>query len=115
MKYGLSLSLPIMMLKRAPLAIPAKPSIVTIPVITGTPEYGQILTCSDGVWTGSPTYITFQWVQDGEMIPGATQSNYLLDVAQIGMMISCAVTAGNAGGETQELAAYVGPVTDVPP
>lgn len=50
------------------------PVNVTLPVITGQPLSGQLLTTSNGAWTNSPTGYTYQWqVEDS---PGSgTYSN----------------------------------------
>jgi hypothetical protein len=69
------------------------------PVISGTAEVGQVLTTTNGTWTGTPT-ITFayQWTRNGESISGATSSTYTVQSADQGFQIRCRVTATNPDG-----------------
>jgi hypothetical protein len=41
------------------------PVLTTPPAISGTPQVGQTLTASTGVWTNSPTSYTYQWNTSG--------------------------------------------------
>lgn len=79
----------------------ADPINTIIPVITGTAALGQILSISNGTWTGypSPTY-TYQWKRGGVDILGATDNTYTLVTADIGQVITASVTATNTGGST---------------
>lgn len=67
-----------------------------LPAITGTKTQGQTLTVSNGTWSRSPTYAR-QWLRDGAPISGATNTTYLLAAGDVGKLISCRVTATNAG------------------
>ncbi len=75
------------------------PANTVIPAITGTAELGEILTASDGTWTGypNPTFAR-QWKRDGENIIGATTSSYTLIEDDIGSEITFSVTATNNQG-----------------
>lgn len=67
-----------------------------LPAITGTKTVGQTLTCSTGTWSKSPTY-AYQWLRDGVAIAGATASTRLLAAPDSGALMSCTVSATNAG------------------
>lgn len=71
------------------------PTNLEIPVITGTAQVGQTLTCSNGTWLGSPTSYAHQWKRSGVSIDGATSATYVPVVADVGLPITCTVTAGN--------------------
>jgi hypothetical protein len=95
----------ILALAPAGAAIPG-PGNTALPSITGTAIEAQVLTGSDGTWTGSPTSYTRQWrrCDSGGWscvdITGATGSSYTLVAADGGSTIRFAVTATNAGGST---------------
>lgn len=87
------------------------PGNTVLPAITGTLETGELLTVSNGTWTGSPVSYARQWTRDGEDIAGATLANYAQVEADEGAMIGCQVIATDAdGGETLVFAVEVGPV-----
>jgi hypothetical protein len=67
-----------------------------LPAITGTKTVGQTLTCSSGTWSKSPSF-AYQWRRDGNAISGATASTRLLAAGDAGALMSCTVTATNAG------------------
>jgi hypothetical protein len=66
------------------------------PVISGTLNYGNVLTVSDGTWTGTPapTY-TYQWQKNGTNISGQTASTYTTVFGDVGATITCEVTGAN--------------------
>jgi hypothetical protein len=66
------------------------------PAITGTPTSGQTLTCSSGTWTKSPTF-AYQWHRAGDPIIGATAATRVLAAPDVGSVMTCTVTATNAG------------------
>jgi hypothetical protein len=71
-----------------------------LPVVSGTPAVGQVLSCSTGAWSGSPapTY-TFQWLRNGNALGPATGSGYEVTVEDEGQALSCAVSASNSVGK----------------
>jgi hypothetical protein len=73
-----------------------KPVNSVLPAITGTTTVGQTLTCSSGTWSKSPSF-TYQWLRDGVAIAGATASTRVLAGPDTGALMSCTVTATNAG------------------
>ena len=76
------------------------PVINTAPVITGTKTVGSVLTCSNGTWTGIPsvTKYRYQWLRDGALISGATNSTYTLQAGDENKTVTCRVKATNSKG-----------------
>ena len=86
------------------------------PAITGTAQEGQIVTCSTGTWTGTPTIAyTYQWRRGVSGIIGATSSTYLLVSADVGQSIKCVVTATNGAGSANADSNTVTPTAAVDP
>lgn len=75
------------------------PTLTVAPAITGTAEVGEVLTLSNGTFTGDAT-ITYQyaWFAGGVLIAGATANTFTLTSAQLGKVITATVTATNASG-----------------
>lgn len=86
------------------------PQNTVLPVISGTTEVGETLTCSNGTWNNAVSY-TRQWRRDGVNIGGATAATYLLAAADLGTDIDCVVTATNVATTTTATAVEVGPIT----
>ncbi|HEX8742294.1 MAG TPA: hypothetical protein VF712_04090 [Thermoleophilaceae bacterium] len=88
-------------------AVAAGPPVnSSLPVVSGTARDGQVLTASDGGWSGTPTIAyTRRWRRceaggtDCANIPDATGASYELTPADVGHTIRVRVTAANAGGE----------------
>lgn len=77
----------------APIASPVN---TVAPVVSGTAQSGQTLSCTTGTWTGTATITyTYQWQHGTTDIGGATSNTYLLDNTYIGETIRCVVTATN--------------------
>ena len=69
-----------------------------LPVVSGTPQVGQTLSCSPGSWSGSmPQTYTYQWQREGTDIGGAT-GTYVVEAADQGHTLTCVVTATNSAG-----------------
>ena len=87
---------------------PSAPVNIVLPVITGTPAVGNILSGSDGTWTGypSPTF-TYQWNRGGTPIGGATASLYIPVTADAGTNLTFTVTAHNTSGDVSATSASV--------
>jgi hypothetical protein len=93
------------------------PPVNTVaPAITGTAQEGQIVTCSTGTWTGTPT-ITFayQWKRNGSNIGSATNSTYTLVTADVSQSITCQVTATNGAGSASATSNTITPIAAVDP
>ena len=86
------------------------PAPTVIPAITGTAEVGELLTVSNGTWTGTPTSYTYRWTRNGSVIPGAVTGTYTLVPADEGATIRARVTAINASGSFTSSSNTVGPV-----
>ena len=79
------------------------------PGISGVPEVGRTLGCSQGSWTNAPTSFAYAWKRDGAAIAGATSSAYGVTGADVGRPITCTVTASNGGGSGSATSAPVIP------
>jgi hypothetical protein len=86
----------------------------TAPSISGNAVRGSILNCSAGTWTNSPTSFAFQWLRNGQAIPGSTNPTYTLVEADVGAQITCRVTASNAGGSNSRTSSSVTPTAPAP-
>ena len=72
------------------------------PVVTGTAQVRQTLSCTQGTWV-SPTPISsyaYQWQHGTTNIPGATSSSYTISYLYSGETIRCVVTATSESGST---------------
>ncbi len=98
--------------------VATQPESTALPTISGTPMVGSILSCSDGSWSGTPApAFTYEWLREGSLIPGQTQSTYTVQAADEGHSLSCKVTATNIAGSasatsnTLTVAAKPAPIT----
>lgn len=97
--------------------VPVQPPTNTAkPAITGTAKVGVELTCSNGTWTGSPTF-KYQWKAGGTNIAGATTNKYTPVAGDVGKTLTCTVTGTNAGGTLAATSAATAAVVaaDPPP
>ena len=89
--------------------LPSSPHNTAAPAITGTALVGDMLTCSNGSWTGEgmlsvqsgwplTTPFGYQWLREGSAISGATSASYVVQSADEGHGLACVVTATNAAG-----------------
>jgi hypothetical protein len=77
---------------------PSPPVNTGRPVVSGTPEPGHQLSCSNGTWSGNPTSFAFRWNKGGAPIAGATSAHYTVQILDEAQTLTCTVTASNAGG-----------------
>jgi hypothetical protein len=75
--------------------------------LDGIPRPGNTLTADPGEWNYPATY-AFQWLQDGQDIPGATTPVYLIDQGDVGRRIGVRIVSriedfGTVRTETLEL------------
>jgi uncharacterized delta-60 repeat protein len=88
------------------LPAPQPPSNSQPPVISGTPTVGSTLSASTGTWSGDePISFSYQWLQDGGPIAGATASSYIVSSADQGHQLAVEVTATNASGSASAISA----------
>ena len=78
----------------------AAPVNTVLPAITGTVEFGEILTLSDGAWDVVPDSYAYAWLRAGTPITGATTATYTITRADIGYTLVGRVTATNVDGGT---------------
>lgn len=83
----------------APSPVMPLPVNVAKPVVIGAMRVGTPANCLQDKWSGTPTY-TRQWLRNGKPIAKATDTKYRIVVADLGTMLSCTVTATNAGGSS---------------
>jgi len=95
---GLSTSLPFR--NQSGGAPPIPPANTVAPIISGTNVVGDVLTTTNGTWTGTaPITYTYQWYRGAAPIALATASTYILVDADAGVSnIKCRVTATNTAG-----------------
>lgn len=77
------------------------PALISAPTISDpTPQEGQTITVTNGDWTNGPTSYSRQWLRGvgSSPIPSATGSSYTCSAADVGEVLSCAVTAHNIVG-----------------
>lgn len=93
---------------------PVVPGVITntvLPVITGGTRVLDALSVSPGTWVPPDADLAYQWLADGEEIPGATGSSYDLRPADLDRSVSVEVTASKPGYDpTTVEAVAVGPV-----
>jgi RHS repeat-associated protein len=102
--------------------VAAPPANTALPAVTGTAEDGQLLSVSNGTWTGTPTvtYI-YQWELCNSSgascsnISGATASTYRLVTSQVGGTVRAIVTGTNTVGNASATSAATAKITDGPP
>lgn len=78
------------------------PATLTVgaPSISGTAVYGETLRATPGTWGPGEVGLRYQWLRDGDEIAGATDVSYLLTVADLGAVVSVAVTGARDGYAT---------------
>jgi GH25 family lysozyme M1 (1,4-beta-N-acetylmuramidase) len=97
-----------------------RPTNLKAPLVTGTPQAGQILTSSVGTWTGAPKKFTYRWRRCNASgascvaIPHATNAKRTLTPDDIGTSLSLVVTATGTGGSASAIAAPTGVVVAAP-
>jgi hypothetical protein len=86
---------------------PNQPPVnLVLPGITGTAAVGQTLSCTQGSWTNAaPITYTYQWLENGSALTGATDGQYTIQSADAGSALSCQVTANTADGSTSATSA----------
>lgn len=76
------------------------PEMTVAPAITGVAEVAEVLTLSDGTFTGDlPMTLVKQWFAGGVAISGATGNTYTPIAGDVGKVITGRVIALNASGQ----------------
>lgn len=83
---------------QAPAIIPV---VLTYPEITGTPQDGQTLTASTGLWANEPETYTYQWYVNDIAVSGAVSSTWIID-ALVNDIVTVGVVASNGAGGSVE-------------
>jgi hypothetical protein len=85
---------------------PNGPVVTAPPTISGTAAVGQVLTGSQGTWSGGVTGYSYQWQRCDAVgtscanIVGATGTTYTVTADDIGHTLRFVVTAQNASGSS---------------
>ncbi len=66
--------------------------------ITGSPAEGSRLTCKPVGYQGATSY-SYQWMQDGRALRGATSATFTPGAGDVGSQLTCELTATNPVGE----------------
>jgi hypothetical protein len=99
----------------------AAPVATAPPTISGSAIKGQVLSASNGSWTGSPTSYAYQWEDCNAVgeacssIGAATSASYMLASGDVGHTVRVIVIASNAAGSTDTSSDPTATVTLPPP
>lgn len=97
------------------------PANVALPTISGDAREGEVLTASDGSWSGSPASLDREWQRcdgsGGSCLPiaGAFATTHALSNADVGFTIRVLVTATNSAGSTSAVSSATAVVLPAPP
>jgi len=76
--------------------VTSDPVNMVLPVINGSPIKGQVLTVTEGVWSGNPTTFLYSWSMSANSVDwaptGDTTSSLPLTLAHVGSQIRASVT-----------------------
>jgi 5-hydroxyisourate hydrolase-like protein (transthyretin family) len=75
------------------------PSVVNsaAPAMSGTAKVGRVVSATPGSWSPGDVVVAYQWLSDGNPIPGATGASFAVPPAQVGRLLSVRVMASRAG------------------
>jgi surface antigen len=73
--------------------------------ITGFTKVGSALRVTSPTWSPAATRVTYQWLQNGAAIPGATGATYVPSNAQLGKRLSVRASGTRYGYPTSVVAA----------
>lgn len=85
-----------------------------LPLISGTPQVGQVLSATTGFWTGNPDTYAYQWNRNGTPISGSINSTRTLTSSDLNAVMTVSVTATNGGGSTVATSVATQIVVDAP-
>jgi 5'-nucleotidase len=84
-----------------PITVAQRPLTPATPSISGTAVYGQVLSAVVDPWGPAPVALSYQWLRNGEPIPGATGTTYRAGVDDVGTALSVSVTGSRPGYATE--------------
>lgn len=96
------------------------PEVTVDPVVSGTLRVNEVLSCTEGTWTFSPSSFSYDWERSadgstGWANVGTDADTYTIDVADEGYYFRCLVTATNGDGDsTPAPSNVVGPADPYP-
>jgi hypothetical protein len=95
--------------------VPAAPTLVTGPTMSGDATVGSTLTADPGTWSDPAATFTYVWLRchgsgNCTTIDGAADTTYELTRDDVGFRIEVTVTAANVGGTGSATSNLVGPV-----
>ena len=94
---------------------PAPAENLAAPSISGTPDEGDVLTCSPGTWSEPGADFDYFWARGGEGILDAAGPEYRIQYDDVGYPITCRAFASTAGGRVAAVSASVVPVDRLAP
>jgi hypothetical protein len=113
---------PVVATPTAPPVVVAKPTATAAPAIAGLASEREVLTVSDGGWTGpAPITTARQWTRcdaagaNCSHISGATAPTYTVTTEDVGHTLRVVVTASNAGGSSTATSSQTAVVTPLAP
>ena len=78
---------------------PVAPTNTVAPAVTGGAQQGSTLTTTMGTWIGTPTpVLSRQWRRGAADIAGATALTYVTTSDDVGLVVTCRITAVNSSG-----------------
>ncbi len=105
-----------------PVVVVAKPASTGPPTISGEASEREVLTATDGSWSGpAPITTARQWLRCDAAgngcasIPAATAPTYMVVGADVGLTIRVSASATNSGGTSSALSAPTPVVTPLAP
>ncbi len=97
------------------------PVNTVLPAITGTLQTEDVLTATNGTWSGAPTSYSIKWKRSSTLggtyttIGSQITSSYTLQDSDVGDYFLVEITATNVNGSGTPVESNpVGPVTDIP-
>jgi hypothetical protein len=90
------------------IVVPPEPGLgdltaLVLPVLSGTPDVGSVLSLSPVQWSLPGVTTTYQWLRDGAPIPGATGLGYETTLDDAGHQLTVLVTGNLLGVVATEL------------
>src|SRR5690606_28230632 len=67
------------------------------PAVSGTAAVGSTLTAGNGTWSPATTRFSYEWLRDGQPLPGAGAASYRLTGADAGLDAAVRVAAHLSG------------------